>query len=977
MVLIHRKFLLLMKLLLLPIVLISKGFQDKPLPSDHHQYTHFTVNDGLPSSEVYRALQDSKGFLWFSTDRGVSRYDGKKFETFTTIDGLCDNTIFNITETEDGAIWLRGFNGKLSFYKDGHIHPYHFKKNIKELIGGNIPRDILVAPDGRKLITYGRHCIILNKDGDLLRVLPKEKEDTGFEFFFFKGMPLIGFYRGLQPLGKTVFYLNDTSIHVDLPRGFSTSSNGFYYGGIRHSNGDIFITFFDWLYQFRANKLIARVRLPTINAAYLYEDSRGDLWVGLLSRNGVLRYKNADINKDPENHLKGETITSVYEDHEKGLWFTSEDNGVFYLNSILNRNFPSPAVIMLQLVKGNLMYTLDDGTAKFMSLQDYKTLDKSIQTHPKSFPVYEEGRYYTQAAGIELVVVNDSITQVKSTSPNIVFNDTIIWTAGFRDLFKFNAKNGYKEEFHFGSRILTLKNESDTSLLLGTLTGLYRFNKPNARHSPITTHPLLSERINDMVALHDSLMVYALHGFGLLIQNKKEFTHLTTNDGLLSNTCHRLRVDEKNNLWVATNYGVNMISQVGTNNFQVINEFTIADGMLSNEALDIYATSDKLYVGSKKGLSILPLLKESHLNTPIYLNYIKINDADTSPHNYYDLGYKQNKISLSLTGITFKGRKKLQYKYKMHGYDERWTISTENQLNFKLPSGTYTFEAYAGTGNDQWSKTPIILSFDIAAPFWKKVWFWIAVHIFIAVVIGLIAKYRNRMVRARIQLKEELNNAKQEALSAQMNPHFMFNSLNSLQSEIMKGNKYSATVHVAKFSRLMRKILANSREKLVSIDNAIDSLKLYMELEQNRTQNKFDYRINIEEGIDPTEIKIPPLLIQPLVENAIWHGIVPKKEKGMIHISISLKEGCIYCEVTDNGVGRAYHKNTGKNREFESVGNRITAKRIELMNAMHKKKIEYQIKDLYEDKTPVGTQVTFAIPIIKSENENAKSNTNR
>jgi LytS/YehU family sensor histidine kinase len=217
-------------------------------------------------------------------------------------------------------------------------------------------------------------------------------------------------------------------------------------------------------------------------------------------------------------------------------------------------------------------------------------------------------------------------------------------------------------------------------------------------------------------------------------------------------------------------------------------------------------------------------------------------------------------------------------------------------------------------------------------------------------------------------LRKLTNELEMEALRAQMNPHFIFNSLNSINMFILENNKLQASEYLSKFSRLIRLILQNSKEAFISLESELEALQLYLELESLRFDNKFEYKISVDEDIDTTTLKVPPLIIQPYAENAIWHGLMHKKEKGHLEIKLYQQDEILFCKITDDGIGRKKAAELkSKSSTHKSMGIKITENRIAMMQLNGDNK-SVEIKDLvYADGSAAGTEVVLRIPIVSQE----------
>ena len=246
----------------------------------------------------------------------------------------------------------------------------------------------------------------------------------------------------------------------------------------------------------------------------------------------------------------------------------------------------------------------------------------------------------------------------------------------------------------------------------------------------------------------------------------------------------------------------------------------------------------------------------------------------------------------------------------------------------------------------------------------------------LAIGIWSIVYYRLKSLRRELEqrkkeqqlteLKQQKTELEMQALRAQMNPHFIFNSLNSINMFILKNNKLQASEYLSKFSRLVRLILQNSQEALIPLERELEALLLYLELDSLRFEAKFEYKISVDDEVDTTMLKVPPLIIQPYVENAIWHGLMHKKEKGQLKIELYQQEEILFCKIADNGIGRkkAADLKSKSASIHKSMGMRITADRIRMLQQQNQKNTSISINDLvYPNGNPGGTEVLIKIPL--------------
>lgn len=295
------------------------------------------------------------------------------------------------------------------------------------------------------------------------------------------------------------------------------------------------------------------------------------------------------------------------------------------------------------------------------------------------------------------------------------------------------------------------------------------------------------------------------------------------------------------------------------------------------------------------------------------------------------------------------------------------------QSSYEDPNGVRSIHRKAARFDSLALLQQLPPAIPISSP--KKWGPWLIVVIVLSILLAIFGLYRYQMnqFKAREQLKtafeKKLAHVEMSALLAQMNPHFLFNSLNSIESYIVSNQTKAAAQYLNNFSRLMRLILQHSRSNYISLKEEINALELYLEMEHIRFKDKFQYGIYIARDLDTNTIDIPPMLIQPYVENAIWHGLMhkPDRSNGMLVLEISRKANFLYCVIEDNGIGRekaqaiVAKKTTPRKR---SMGMAITKDRMKIMSQLYNFNTEVKVTDLYcKNGEARGTRVELFIPL--------------
>jgi hypothetical protein len=510
---------------------------------------------------------------------------------------------------------------------------------------------------------------------------------------------------------------------------------------------------------------------------------------------------------------------------------------------------------------------------------------------------------------------------------------------------------------------------------IGTLEGLYTVTKQKEKYFTGDDDKLLKSRIASIREAPDSTLWIATYDRGIIqYKDRKVIANITKEQGLSSNICRCLFL-RGNQLWVGTDKGLDKVS-FNADAF-TITKYTVADGLASDFINCIYADDSLVYVGTPEGISYFDDKKISQ-QAPCLLRLTELNVSGSSifPADHaFVLGRQQNNIRFEYAGISYRSGGEILYRYRLSGLDTGWHMTKENFLSYPtLSPGDYVMELQAI--NKFGIKSEMIsIPFSIKKFWWEKTWVHIFVVIFFLFITGFLMNRRIKQVKLREKeknsLREQISSLEQMALKAQMNPHFIFNSLNSIQHYVLDRDIIGANKYIAAFSRLIRLTLDNSSKPEISIAEEITYLSQYLELEKMRTGNKFNFSINVPEEILHNGHGISPMVLQPFVENSIRHGILYRTDPGgQIKIEVIQYEKGLKFIIEDNGVGRLA-AGLFKSRspiEYQSKGISLTEQRINLMNRDRKEKIEVIMTDVESDGNIAGTRVIIIYP-----NANKKS----
>ncbi|HOY12748.1 MAG TPA: histidine kinase, partial [Saprospiraceae bacterium] len=439
--------------------------------------------------------------------------------------------------------------------------------------------------------------------------------------------------------------------------------------------------------------------------------------------------------------------------------------------------------------------------------------------------------------------------------------------------------------------------------------------------------------------------------------------------GLSDEVIYAVLEDNYGKIWVGTNKGLNVIEpKTG-----LIKKFDEKDGLQSLEFNTASCFKDEkgnLYFGGVNGFNKIPAKlfnTQKHNPKPIITNVQVMNeplmtDSIISYTSSFTLAPNKNFISFEFQSPNYSQTENIIYRYRLLPIQQEWQLNgNRNYINYtQLKPNDYTFEVQSSVGDLRWSQRNAI-QITILTPWYKSFWFLSIITLYIIGMGIYFYKQRISSIKNKALLKQRINETEMAALKAQMNPHFIFNCINSIDAFIQTNDKYNASIYLNKFAKLIRNILDSSKQNLVPLSTDLETLKFYTELECMRTENKFKTVFEIEKGILEEDIFIPPLIIQPYVENAIIHGLKSKNDyDGELKITVFKAEDKLVFEIKDNGIGRVAAQKMNTNRGT-SYGMQLSTDRVQLFNDDQDENVI--ITDLYEGNEAKGTSIKVMLKI--------------
>ncbi len=946
-----------------------------PVSAQEYSYARYDVKDGLAGSVVYHGLEDKDGFLWFATETGVSRFDGTHFKNFTTQDGLPDNEILRLFVDSKNRVWMRPFRNSICYYWKGKIYNQQNDSLLKRLRLTSEITDIAEDLAGNILITENSSAYVITPQGKIVNAINGQVKNLSIVKTGMRNDGNFGIISNIDKGIASILNLDPQTFAVK--RESTPYRPAFFHLSWMSPELKIFNSDDSIFFLSDADKRrTAYPRTTLIKNVSPLNDS-------LCTINAVDGVTIFDFRKGKViNHcLQGKIVNAALLDREGNYWFMTSGLGIYRVGSFQFVNYTfnlnKDALCVYSVYKAgahvyvgteeSVLWKVESGSGK----KEYNYLyGKAAFARPVSIISFNKGLVLGTDLGLLLIshtgkrMKHSELTSVKSIS---VYKGNLLVSSN-NGIFIVNDSLGLNNVLWHG-RSTACFAVQDT-IYVGTLMGMFVVNATRQGLFLGDRIPLFNSRIAAINASPDGTLWVATNGNGLIGYRDGQITHhMLQKDGLTSNICRTLFISG-DDIWVGTDKGLNRL-QRQANGYE-ITTYTTTDGLLADIVNSVYVDGSQLYVGTPAGLTTFDANKISlnsfcklHITDILVAGRERIMDSVE-----FSLPPRDNAIRFDYVGISYRSAGDIIYRYRLVGLNEAWQTTRETFLSYpSLPSGDYELQVKA-TNKYGVESDMIRIPFRVEKLLWEKTWVRIIALIIAWVLIWLFVHARIKRVRRQNDEKLQINNRmaelEQMALKAQMNPHFIFNSLNSVQQYVIDKDVLGANKFITEFSRLIRLTLDISSKTRINIYEEISYLATYLELEKTKFEDKFSYSVVAAPDIATFDLFIPPMILQPYVENSIRHGVRYRNDKeGHIRVSFSLDQQYLICQVEDNGVGR---KKAGQYKseipiEYQSKGMTLTAKRIEMLNKSSVTPVLIEIEDLAINNIPAGTRVTLWFPL--------------
>lgn len=996
-----------MKLYLLIFLLIITG----TFRAQEYSFVQYSVEDGLPQTQVYALASDDQGYLWFGTAGGAAQFNGKDFKHFGTSNGLVDNIVSDLKQY-GGYTWVFTNKGvtriagkEIITYdltdalKGSYVAAAGFRTSSNTLILANKDDkiyEIKLNEEGELMLETSMEVLIDKTFENIRRIY----EDTSNELWVV-GDGLLGYFDANNTWNNVTIdgsELNVSDIEQDR-------------------NGDFWLSVYDeGIYHWRKGVLdhySYEDGLISSLIRNIFIDSEDRVWCASKSGVSVLR-DDGFSNFSTKNGLPSDNIETICEDREGNIWLASDGAGAFRFTSDEFVNYHASSGLSTEYVMtgfqskngeywfgtyNNGIVKSEDQSFDYFNVENGSILNNVVWSSLED----SQGRYWFGTSNglvlfekgqIQNYAKVDWLPSDKVTSIYENKSNGDIWLGTSKGLGILNSDTAYainsSDNFSLKS-IRTIEKGINNQIWLGTSNGVVVSD--GTFFEPWIYNDQLEDKLVYCIKNFKDSLWFIGTSNGLYYTDGFQVTRMVLHSSFGANFINFLAIERDRYLWIGTNNGV----------FEVDLKFFLSSpgqgvfhhrknsGLKSVETNlnAVFVDKDEcVWMGTGNGtvrfdrskrrneiLDLIPKVQITSMQLDLketdWTKYSNSVDPKSKLPGSLSLSSRQNYLTFYFEGVSLSHPDEVVYRIKLDGLDEDWTPSID-QSSFTYPNlsyGTYTFNVIASIDGKNWSD-PVSLTFEIRKPYYLTWWFLILMFLAMSALVYMV--YHRRKVSReqkqrteKLYYKSRLLALEQQTLNASMNRHFIFNALNSIQYYINTQDRISANKYLTSFAKLIRKNLDSSVNDTgtVSLKDELERLELYISLEHMRFQQKFEYEINVHDSLDQEAIQIPPMILQPFVENSIWHGLLPQESGGKIWVNILPRGGNVVFEIEDNGIGIDESLKNKTDNSHHSKGMLITSGRIEVLKKVTQQKMTivgpYQIYN--EDGSAKGTRVELVL----------------
>lgn len=921
-------------------------------------------SQGLLTNSVYDIFEDKDNFMWFATDKGLCQFNGYTFQYFSQ-DGMTSKAGSCIKQDAFGRIWYENFDGYLYYVEKNQLKKLNQNKSIGYFKYGIIQNQLYII-NKNTVDVYDLKTLSLIKEIEL------NTEDN--KYIFFSDNTTYVFENQL-----IVIHNDRIQQKIDLPKDFSENFNSIL---VEKTKDGLLIgsKFSNYCYLFSNNQFIRKeLNLENTivqNLSWCNNKNWLCTTTGIIEMDCVLGTK--------RNFFDGTNISYIYKTKNNNYWISTLTEGLFYIEDF-DTQLISSKESLTSLCFKNEQLIVGTKNDKILALEknQFKTIFTGKDNHQMGQVFHDKlsnQLYFTSSKfGVlnsELKLTKELPIAVKSVCA--VDHKYIAFAASSSSgLIKTNENSKSEWDLVYKA-FIELKNLNYNNIVInakGKSTAFDSINKTiyfatNNGLFYIGQKGLLSELKYKNTSLNITKLSYEK---GIIYACNGDLNVYQINKNIISEINFPTIIQKEN---VEKTILKDRLLFIITNKY--IFEFDLRTKKLKQiihinsniEVSDIILKNNSYYISTNRGLILKKQEVYNRSNPTFVIKDIKVNDKIIDKLKLNDLSYNENNIHIdySFLSPTPFEEHELLYRINESQWQKADILNPEIVLN-SLNHGSYTIEFVLNSDFKNTTK----IHFTINRPFWLQFPFIFGVSVVLLVFIYWYYRInikkiekRNQLVLDKINLEKNVNKSKLKAIKSQMNPHFFYNALNTLQSFILSNEKRLAIDYLSKFSNLTRTILEMTEKDFISISEEVKTLQLYLDIEKGRFDEDFSYEIHVGKNIDQESIKIPTMLLQPYVENAVKHGLLHKQGDKKVIISFETQNNELLISIDDNGIGRqkSNELNQIKNKNHQSFATEALQNRIDLLNEYNHKNISLKIIDKQNQQNqPTGTLVEIIIPI--------------
>jgi ligand-binding sensor domain-containing protein len=929
-----------------------------------------TTDEGLPNQTVYSIIQDKKGFIWAGTDAGLYKYDGIRFTEYKN-HFQKSRSVTGLEETADGRIYMYNFIGQIFYIENDSLH-------LLTCWNGGRISNICVDHSNNLWVCHKGGINKYIRKANKWESIPTQTIDNKHTHSCYIDEQNTFWCLGATGLIKII---NEKVSLYSVKWGGNKVSG--QYQLAFHSDQKLIFSITDGeIFQFAAGviKPFFSVNLNPLlkdkKITRVEQDKNNCLWI--YTFNGVIIY---DLKNDcSQIYYEDNALSCGITDHENSFWLSTLHDGIlripelsYKLWSIKNEQNSSLKINKIINAESSIFFSTTSGEIGELNKKTNSAFIKSMDTKLdiQCLTITENNKsilfgvqnsvFQLEQKKLkkirEIIAPPKDIVQINNNYL-IGTSNGVYWCSTDKTLDRNLMPNTWTRSI--------LYDQSNSLAYLGTNEGIKKYKLVNNQWNYQST--ILNNIQITSICFGINNHLYALTFNGKIYEIIKNDTpiHITT----LDEDCSGQQIKaNRANIFIATNKGL-WKYDLNTKKSMLVSRLS---GLASNHLNAIDIDSHFVWLATSKGIQQIPIKTNTKKTSPkIYLRNIFINNNLVNKSTDVDLDYK-DELKIELNAIALSSENNFKYAYRLN--NTSWIYLPGEIKQIEIPaliSGPFTLEIklldYLGVDSDETIK---IVGYT-APPFWQRWWFYLAIGVTCLLIALVIFKQRVKIIQKkqvkeveRINLEHQLKLSQETALRAQMNPHFIFNVLNSIKSYIYENDKKKAASYLQRFSDLVRKILEQSSMPWVKLDEEIELLKLYIELESMLFIDEFHYSIQIDDSIDTSHTSLPSLILQPFIENAFKHGLRHKlgKKKLEIVFAIDTINTVLNVTITDNGIGRNQSKiiNDDNAKKHSSFSTRAINK-VSTFNQNKPGIISITYVDLFDDdNNSIGTTVEIKI----------------